>query len=127
MGVQTLVRTNNRTEKQTWYGHSKVQNPLVTRETMMQKFMSESEFYFFFVHGHHMQFWINAGNEATLLEWMVGGDEGWVGGDNCYFTRARARVCVCVCVCCPPFPSLLCVCCVSCDRKFLSVCGKQIP
>merc|ERR1719460_933369 len=70
LGVQSLVRTNNRTKKQTWYGSSKVENPVSTRETMMEKFMSESEFYFFFVHGHHMQLWVNAGNEATLLEWM---------------------------------------------------------
>ena len=71
LGVHTLVRTNNRYKGHA-YGHFMLK-PLVTRETMMRKYMSESEFYFFFVHGHHMQLWINAGNEATLLEWMVGG------------------------------------------------------
>ena len=68
------MRTNNRTKKQTWYGYSLVSSYVpVTRETMIQKYMSESEFYFFFVYGDDMQLWINAGNEATLLEWMVGG------------------------------------------------------
>ena len=67
------MRTNNITEKQTWHGYSMVLNPVVTRETMMQKYTSEPEFYYFFVHGPYMQLWINAGNKATLLEWMVGG------------------------------------------------------
>ena len=67
LGVQSLVRTNNRTKKQTLYGYSK------TSLYVPEKFMSESEIYFFFVHGDDMQLWVNAGNEATLLEWMVGG------------------------------------------------------
>ena len=72
------MRTNNRTEKQTCYGYSfDTSFVQLAPETMMQKFMSDSEFYFFFVHGPCMQLWINAGNEATLLEWMVG---GWVVG-----------------------------------------------
>ena len=72
LGAQTLVRANNHTKKHT-YGYSMVPNSLVTRETMTQKFTSEPEFYYFFVHGPHTQLWINAGNKATLLDWMVGG------------------------------------------------------
>ena len=74
------MRTNNRTENHT-YGSSVVlkslPKSLVTDGMVMRKYTSESEFYFFFVHGPRMQLWINAGNKATLLEWMVG---GWVGG-----------------------------------------------
>ena len=69
-GVETLVRTNNRTEEAKSYG-TMLLHKHVSREAMLHLHMTDTRMYFFFVHGNDTELWVDAGDVSTFNEWMV--------------------------------------------------------
>lgn len=69
-GVETLVRTNNRTEEAKSYGPMLL-HKRVSREAMLHLHMTDTRMYCFFVHGRKTELWVDAGDVSTFNEWMV--------------------------------------------------------
>ena len=73
VGVETLVRVNNRNKKAIRYGTLPTNSCDVSmgRDVMLKKYAADADFFLFLVYGKEKQFWINTGNLETIQEWMV--------------------------------------------------------